>query len=122
MHIDVLVFTTEVTRQAAMKAKTPVGVTRTWVKLGFNLECDTSAGEKYILRSPGKGSSLEQCKESCQTATGCKSITFFNSGWCSHFSTLCTKTKWKQKAVSHRWSATSDMITTPTGQFALYLT
>ena len=119
IHIDAIVFRTEAT--------IPVGVTHTWVKVGPNTECDTSAGEKYMRSSPGKGSSLEQCKESCQTTKGCQAFTIFKSGWCSHFSTLCTKTKrrkrgntyrlsttykWNKKAKTQRWSISSDATTT----------
>merc|ERR1712224_434718 len=48
---------------------------------------------------------LEQCKKSCQDAAACQSITYFSSGWCSHFSTSCTKTKKNNKAVAFRLSA-----------------
>merc|ERR1711939_978230 len=50
-------------------------------------------------QSPGKGSNLEDCKTSCQNNADCKSITLFKSGWCSHYSTPCTNTKKKGKAV-----------------------
>ena len=90
-----------------------------WVEIGSNTRCDVANGEKYMMSSPGKGSSLKHCKESCQTNTGCKSITYFNSGRCSHFSTLCTKTKWNKWAVSHQWRAISDIMTVTTGQFRL---
>ena len=63
------------------------------------VECDTSAGEVYMKKaSPGKVSSLDACKKSCEAAVGCQSITFFRSGWCSLFSTPCTKTKRNNKA------------------------
>ena len=107
-HIDVLVSATEAT--------TALGVAHIWIELGFNIECDTSAGEAYMKSSSGRGSNLKQCKESCQTTAGCKSITYFERGWCGHFSTLCTETKWSKKAVSYRWSAVSDAA----GQFALF--
>ena len=98
----------------------PTTVAFEWVKVGLKTQCDVANGEKRMVRPSGKSSSLKQCKKSCQNAAGCKSITFFNSGWCSHFSTLCTKTKWNDKAVSHRWRAISDMITMTTGQFGLF--
>jgi len=85
--------------------KTTVGPKRTWKSAGSNTACDTSAG--YLKSSPGKVSTLEQCKKSCEGATGCQSITFFKSGWCSHFSTACTKTNRHNKAVALRLSADS---------------
>ena len=60
-----------------------------WVQMGTKAACDTSAGEVYLTSSPGKLANLEKCKQSCQSNSGCKSITYFNSGWCSHFSTPC---------------------------------
>ena len=62
--------------------------------------CDTSAGEVYLRSSPGKVSSVEDCKSLCRAHAKCKSITFFRSGWCSHFSTPCTKTRKNSKALS----------------------
>ena len=79
----------------------------TWVGVGYNdglnAKCDTNAGEVYRSQSPGKLSSLESCKKSCQDDTGCQSITYHKSGWCSHFSTPCTKIVWERSgAVSLR--------------------
>ena len=74
----------------------------TWVVVGSNSLCDTDAGEVYRSQSPGKLPSLESCKKSCQDDTGCESIAFFNSGWCSHFSTPCTKTTRRSNVVSLR--------------------
>ena len=98
--------------------------TRTWIKLGFNRECDTSAGEKNMRSSSGKGSSLEQCKQSCQTTKGCQAFTIFKSGWCSHYSTFCIKTKWNGNANTYRWGISSNTRTTvetavPVGEFEL---
>ena len=88
-------------------------INRSWREVGANAECDTGAGEVYRKDSPGKGSSLAQCKDSCAEAPGCRSITYFGaSGWCSHFSTACTKTKSKRKAMSLRLSSDVDMRTT----------
>ena len=81
-----------------------------WVDVGFNVECDGSAGEAYLKSSPGKVSNIEQCKDSCQSNPKCKSMTFLKSRWCSHFSTSCTKTKWRGKAIALRLVAD----TTPT--------
>ena len=71
--------------------------------VGSKIECDTSAGEKYIENSPGKLPSIEECKKSCDDSFECQSITYFNAGWCSHFSTPCANHKSNNKAVSMRW-------------------
>ena len=72
---------------------------RTWREVGSKRVCDVSAGETYLSKSPGKVSNLEECKKTCEDASGCQSITYFKSGWCSHFGTACTKTKKNSKAV-----------------------
>ena len=89
-----------------------------WLALGQGSQCDTDAGEVYLDSSPGKGSTLEKCKQACEDATGCQSISFFQSGWCSHFSTDCTNTKNVKKALSFRLDAgsTNDV---PSGQWGL---
>ena len=97
-------------------------VKRSWVVLGFNLECDTKAGEVYLQQSPGKVSSLERCKKSCQDSASCRSITFYGSGWCSHYSTQCNKVKTKNKAVALQLAVDGETTTTPqstTGRCAL---
>ena len=53
-----------------------------------------------MKNSPGKVSSLDQCKQSCEATRGCQSITFFRSGYCSLYSTPCTKTKRNNKAAA----------------------
>ena len=73
-----------------------------WLEVSSNAECDAAAGEVYRSQSPGKVSDIAACQKSCENDAGCKSITFFNSGWCSHFSTECTKTKSTNKAISMR--------------------
>ena len=78
------------------------GVQLTWVEVGSNAECDAGAGEVYRSQSPGKVSDIAACKKSCEDDPKCKSITFFNSGWCSQFSTDCTNTKSTSKAISMR--------------------
>merc|ERR1719181_2608331 len=81
---------------------------------GDGKECDSGAGEVYLSTSPGKGGTLGQCLTSCgQSTSGCKSITFFANGWCSHFSSACTKTKAVTNAVafSRVDSTTSDKST-----------
>ena len=74
----------------------------TWVKLGSKIQCDTTAGEKYIKGSSGKPPNIEQCKKSCEDSVQCQSITYLNTGWCSHYSTPCTNHKTNIKAVSMR--------------------
>jgi len=74
-------------------APTPTGPSKKWIRTETKAICDTSAGEVYIKGSPGKLMTAEQCQKSCEDYTGCKSITFFKSGWCSLFSTECTKTR-----------------------------
>merc|ERR1712032_1789446 len=85
---------------------------RVWTEVGSNVACDGRAGETFLANSPGRVSSLEQCKTSCENAPGCKSITYFKRRWCSHFSTPCTNTKANNKAVALRLSFDSDITTT----------
>ena len=62
-------------------------------------QCDTSAGEVPLRKSSLMTSSLNQCKKSCEDTAGCQSITYFNNGWCAHFSTKCTSTRNNKKTV-----------------------
>ena len=55
------------------------------------LECDVSNGEKWL--SGSTAASLAACKQSCEDEETCVSITYYNHGACSHFSTKCEKTK-----------------------------
>ena len=87
-------------------------VPRTWQEVGSKTACDTGAGEVYMQSSPGKGSSLELCKQTCEDTLGCQSITYFNNGWCSHYSTPCTNTKGKNKAFAYRLSADAGNVAT----------
>jgi len=102
----IVYFACEVGGHCSFNQKLALTVTggRTWTKVGSNAQCDAGAGEVYRSQSPGKVSDLATCQKSCEDDSGCKSITFFNSGWCSHFSTECTKTKTTSKAVSMRLS------------------
>ena len=77
---------------------THIGPKYIWSKAISRAECDTSAGEVYMKGSPGKVSSLDKCKKSCKATRGCRSITFFKSGYCSLYSTPCTGTKRNNKA------------------------
>ena len=70
-----------------------------WVDIGGKLQCDTNAGEVYLDSSRGKVPTLEACRRSCAESIGCKSISYFNTRWCSHFSTPCTRVTWNKKVV-----------------------
>ena len=71
---------------------------RTWEASRHNTQCDTQAGEVKLLGR--KSATLDKCKESCENSAGCRSITFFDKGWCVHFSTACVFTRTKSNAVS----------------------
>ena len=85
-----------------------------WVDRFANTAC--GAGEKYLGASSKQVSDEKACKKSCEDAAACKSITFYSSGWCSHFSTGCTKTKADSNAVSNRLSRAATTAS-PAGQF-----
>ena len=74
----------------------------TWTKVGDDAACDTSKGEEFMQQSPGKLPSLEACQQACEDEQQCKSITYFNSGWCSLYSTDCSTTSVARKAVAMR--------------------
>ena len=107
-----------------------IALQRTFVSAGSNAECDIHAGEVYLTQSPGKGLTLDQCKTACQDNADCQSITYYKTGWCSHYSTSCTNTKQKNKAFALRLVDSSgstvslDPVQTtsapkpPSGQFA----
>ena len=82
---------------------TPTMKPGVWQEIGSNYACDTSAGERFLEDSPGMLSNIEQCTKSCEASLNCLSITFLKKGWCSHFSTWCTKFNWHRGAVSMRW-------------------
>jgi len=73
-------------------APTPAGPSKKWIRAASKRLCDTDAGEVYLQGSPGKLMNVEQCQKACEDYPTCKSISFFKSGWCSLFSTDCTKT------------------------------
>ena len=75
-----------------------VDVKKIWRSRGPKTACDTDAGEVYMQDSPGTVGSLEQCKMFCEHVTECRSITYYDSGWCSHYSTPCTSTTMSRKA------------------------
>ena len=100
-----------------------IDTTRVWVEVGTNVACTISAGMTYLQSSQPRISSVEECKQLCQYADGCQSITYFqNSKWCSHFSTPCTNIKWSKNTVSYRLSKRSELLETvrprvPIGRF-----
>merc|ERR1712032_1151588 len=93
------------TGKAGVRGKTSAKLSltkRTWSADGSNTECDAGAGEVYRSQSSGLAKEIDACKKSCEDDSECKSITFFTSGWCSHFSTDCTKRKFNTEAISMR--------------------
>merc|ERR1712046_122223 len=67
---------------------------------GADTACDQGAGEEYYAQSSGVQASLDLCKKSCQDVAACKAITYYSSGWCSHYSTDCSNTKAEGGAVA----------------------
>ena len=96
-HWSTLCTKTKWNKKAVMSAKVARGATRTWTELGPNLECDGKAGEVYLESSRGRVPTVQACRQSCEDITGCKSISYFKSGWCTHWSTDCTNTKPNKK-------------------------
>ena len=90
------------TQAVSMRLDPPTTHRGKWTKLGHHIECDVSAGEKYIQDSPGKLPNLDQCKKLCEVKKECQSITYLKTGWCNHYSTPCTNHKSSTKAVSMR--------------------
>ena len=88
----------------------------TWAGRSKNSVCDIVSGEKFLFKSSKLVSNEKACKKSCEDAAACKSITFYSSGWCSHFSTECTKTKADSNAISIRLSR-AGTTASPAGQF-----
>ena len=74
-----------------------------WLDVGTEVDCDQQAGERYLESSSGKVPDLERCKQSCRDNGQCQSITYFESGWCSHYSTPCSKTTPNHKALISLW-------------------
>ena len=81
-----------------------------WVSREANTICDTDAGEVYRDQSPGKVASLEACQQFCEADADCQSITYFNNGWCSHFSTACSEITFRNKATAFQWVITGGGI------------
>ena len=89
-----------------------------WGRSSRNAKCKQGAGEVPLRKSSVRTSSLEKCKESCENAPGCQSVTYFKTGFCAHFSTSCTNIKKSRKAVVERL----ETACTETREFALCLT
>ena len=79
----------------------------TWEAILKNTACNARAGEKYLSASSKQVSDEKACKQSCENVTACKSITFYSSGWCSHFSTECKATEADSNAISIQLSRKS---------------
>ena len=71
----------------------------TWSEIGAGLVCDHEDGEKYLDSSRGKVPTLEACQQSCEDAKLCKSVSYFKTKWCSHWSTPCAKTREHKKVA-----------------------
>ena len=82
-------------------------VKKSWRLVGPKTACDTTAGEVYMLDSPGAVLNLKQCKQLCEHAAKCSSITYYDSGWCSHYSTPCTRARLSRKAVALQFTTGS---------------
>ena len=86
---------------------------RQWIQLESNAECDRDGGEVYQSKRSGKVSGLIACQKACRAEAGCQSITYYHSGWCSLFSTACTKRKIAKGAIkSMLWAGTSTVTAT----------
>jgi len=81
------------------KSLGPEQVQRSWGTVREKAQCDVNAGEEKLQESSSKTPTLEACKETCEAAPDCLSITYFGNGWCGHFSTPCTMTKSAGRAV-----------------------
>merc|ERR1712230_105268 len=91
-------------RAATTGTNPPAGAKTTWAGRSKNSACDMASGEKYLGASSKEVTNEEACKKSCEDAAACKSITFYSSGWCSHFSTECKSTNADSNAISIRLS------------------
>ena len=77
--------------------------------------CDASQGEVYLYDSSYVSTTVAACKKSCEDEPKCKSFTFFDGGWCSHFSTCCEKRKvYLEGAVSVQLKDCTTSTTTST--------
>merc|ERR1719174_1247112 len=85
-----------------------------WGQGSANVRCNQAAGEVRLPKSSVMTSSLEKCKKSCEDTAGCRSITYFKTNWCTHFSTPCTNTKGSGMAVVERLVAPCKAVRTTT--------
>jgi len=92
--------------QCTKRKLVPNAVAVATLKKSFanNQECDQAQGEDYLRDSSSQKSTHEACHKSCKDTKGCQSATFFRSGWCSHYSTCCKKTKFAAAADVMRLS------------------
>ena len=74
-------------------------------------ECDHNQGEKWL--GGGQVADYAACKKSCNGTPRCQSITFYDSGGCSLFSTKCEKTKYSANARSERVRELAELSGTP---------
>ena len=81
-----------------------------WVAIGANTACDQLAGEIYRYQSSGRVANVEACQQSCEAEAECQSITYYNSGWCSHYSTACRAARVQNGATAFKKVA---VLTTP---------
>jgi len=78
----------------------PPTLKRTWGDPLVGVQCNARQREVILKRSSTRVSTIDKCKKSCEDAAGCQSVTYFKNGWCSHFSTPCTKIKKSKKTVA----------------------
>merc|ERR1712032_639575 len=101
----------------AATTASPAGGKFTWVDRFVNAACNAGAGEKYLGASSKQVSDEKACKKSCEDTSACKSITFYSSGWCSHFSTECKARNTDSNAVSNRLSRAATTASPAGGKF-----
>merc|ERR1712032_632324 len=82
---------------------------------GYGKQCDFRNGEVFLPDSSRTVGSLKECLLACEAAAGCKSVIFFyKTGYCSHVSTACEKTKQTADAISFTMLDTTTTITVTT--------
>ena len=92
----------------------PKSYTASWtLAANFGAKCDYKNGELYMPKSSKIRGSLSECLDSCEAASGCRSAVFYyNSKFCSHFSTPCTARK--EKLDADVYTLPRRFYTTPT--------
>merc|ERR1712025_184069 len=70
---------------------------RVWQDIGDTVACDANAGETSMPTESGKVGNLDACRALCETSISsergrCQSFTYWNSGFCSLYSTSCENT------------------------------